>query len=346
MSSPLTPIAACRQPQNRHACQLEIRSPGLQGVATVTDLVSLAREKRPELVVVDIRIPPTRTTEGLDTARVIHEELSDIGILVLSAHVEIGHATADRISRVGDFSICVLSPSARSTANGSPTPRIRSPRPIGPLATATTCRSGGPSSSWAQVLDTPISGLIFLEQVIRDSLDIGRPDQVGLVFDPVRSAAALARHRDGSRTRVITAGVTPSLHVDDKTHHDQAVRECPAHRDHHHRHQRFRDRETTDESARAAGDRRHRQPAPARRPTNRPRPDHRGPIPAHRHRTRHHRDRHPHPRPAPRGERRSHALLTALTLFRLQPNGFANKDLRPLIAELRAAPPDTVTYDL
>ena len=46
------------------------------------------------------------------------------------------------------------------------------------------------------------------------------------------------------------------------------------------------------------------------------------------------------------GEQRSHALLTALPLFRLQPNGFANKDLRPLIAELRAAPPDTVTYDL
>jgi hypothetical protein len=58
------------------------------------------------------------------------------------------------------------------------------------------------------------------------------------------------------------------------------------------------------------------------------------------------------PRPAPasqacaRGERRRDALLTALPLFRLQPNGFANKDLRPLIAELRAAPPDTVTYDL
>ena len=43
---------------------------------------------------------------------------------------------------------------------------------------------------------------------------------------------------------------------------------------------------------------------------------------------------------------RSHALLTALPLFRAQPNGVANKDLRPLIAELRAAPPDTVTYDL
>ena len=50
------------------------------------------------------------------------------------------------------------------------------------------------------MLDTPISGRIFLEQVIRDNLDIGRPDQVSLVFDPpVRSAAALARHRDGSR---------------------------------------------------------------------------------------------------------------------------------------------------
>ena len=54
--------------------------------------------------------------------------------------------------------------------------------------------------SLTQMLDTPISGRIFLEQVIRDNLDIGRPDQVSLVFDPpVRSAAALARRRDGSR---------------------------------------------------------------------------------------------------------------------------------------------------
>ena len=38
--------------------------------------------------------------------------------------------------------------------------------------------------SLTQMLDTPISGRIFLEQVIRDNLDIGRPDQVSLVFDP------------------------------------------------------------------------------------------------------------------------------------------------------------------
>ena len=67
------------------------------------------------------------------------------------------------------------------------------------------------------MLDTPISGRIFLEQVIRDKLSTSAaPIRSVSSSTPVRSAAALARHRDGSRTRVITAGVTPSLHVDDK----------------------------------------------------------------------------------------------------------------------------------
>jgi hypothetical protein len=63
------------------------------------------------------------------------------------------------------------------------------------------------------MLDTPTSGRIFLEQVIRDNLDIGRADQVGLVFDarPIRRGARATPGR--FRTRVITAGVTPSLHV-------------------------------------------------------------------------------------------------------------------------------------
>jgi YesN/AraC family two-component response regulator len=43
--------------------------------------------------VVNIRMPPTRTTEGLDAARVIRAESPDTGILVLSAHVEVEHAT-------------------------------------------------------------------------------------------------------------------------------------------------------------------------------------------------------------------------------------------------------------
>jgi DNA-binding NarL/FixJ family response regulator len=55
-------------------------------------LLALVRERTPELVVADIRMPPTHTTEGLDTARVIREEFPDIAILVLSAHVEVEHA--------------------------------------------------------------------------------------------------------------------------------------------------------------------------------------------------------------------------------------------------------------
>lgn len=56
------------------------------------DLLPLVREKSPDLVVVDIRMPPTNTTEGLDAARQIRLEYPDIGILVLSAHVEVEHA--------------------------------------------------------------------------------------------------------------------------------------------------------------------------------------------------------------------------------------------------------------
>jgi DNA-binding NarL/FixJ family response regulator len=56
------------------------------------DLLRLVREKSPELVVVDIRMPPTNTTEGLEAAHQIRLECPDTGILVLSAHVEVEHA--------------------------------------------------------------------------------------------------------------------------------------------------------------------------------------------------------------------------------------------------------------
>ena len=58
-----------------------------------SELLELVREQRPELVIVDIRMPPTSSTEGLDAAHAIREEFPDTGILVLSAHVEIEHAT-------------------------------------------------------------------------------------------------------------------------------------------------------------------------------------------------------------------------------------------------------------
>jgi serine/threonine-protein kinase PknK len=55
-------------------------------------LLELARDKTPELVVVDIRMPPTHTTEGLEAARVIRHELPETAIMVLSAHAEVEHA--------------------------------------------------------------------------------------------------------------------------------------------------------------------------------------------------------------------------------------------------------------
>jgi serine/threonine-protein kinase PknK len=56
------------------------------------ELLDLVREQRPELVLVDIRMPPTHSTEGLKAARVIRREFPETGILVLSAHVEVEHA--------------------------------------------------------------------------------------------------------------------------------------------------------------------------------------------------------------------------------------------------------------
>jgi DNA-binding NarL/FixJ family response regulator len=57
-----------------------------------TQLIALVREHRPELVIVDIRMPPGYSTEGLDAARVIREEFPQTAIMVLSNHVEVDHA--------------------------------------------------------------------------------------------------------------------------------------------------------------------------------------------------------------------------------------------------------------
>ena len=56
------------------------------------ELLELVREQEPELVIVDIRMPPDHATEGLDAAHAIREERPDTAIVVLSAHVEIEHA--------------------------------------------------------------------------------------------------------------------------------------------------------------------------------------------------------------------------------------------------------------
>jgi hypothetical protein len=63
-----------------------------------------------------------------------------------------------------------------------------------------------------QVLDRPLSGRIFFEDVIRENLDLGRPDQVQLIFQRRVTKRTPGRFR----TRVLTEGVTPTLHIDYK----------------------------------------------------------------------------------------------------------------------------------
>src|SRR5258706_1651708 len=68
---------------------------GFQVVGQAGDgaqLLGLVRETVPDLVMVDIRMPPTYSREGLEAARVIRQELPETGVLVLSAHVEVEHA--------------------------------------------------------------------------------------------------------------------------------------------------------------------------------------------------------------------------------------------------------------
>jgi hypothetical protein len=72
--------------------------------------------------------------------------------------------------------------------------------------------------SLTQVFDRPVQGRHFFEAVIRENLDLGRPDRVGLLF-PLRITRTTPPPRYGYRTRVITDGVQPSLHVEYKHSH-------------------------------------------------------------------------------------------------------------------------------
>jgi hypothetical protein len=67
--------------------------------------------------------------------------------------------------------------------------------------------------SLTQVLDRPMPGRIFFEEVIRDNLDLGRPDNVQLIFNRQVRKSTPGRFR----TRVVTAGVLPSLYIDYKS---------------------------------------------------------------------------------------------------------------------------------
>ena len=68
---------------------------GLEVVGQADDaaeLLELVGRRRPELAVVDIRMPPKYSTEGLEAARVIQQDYPETAVVVLSAHAEVEHA--------------------------------------------------------------------------------------------------------------------------------------------------------------------------------------------------------------------------------------------------------------
>ena len=72
-----------------------LREGGYDVIGQASDadgLIELVRKEQPDIALVDIRMPPTHTTEGLVAARTIREELPQVAILVLSAHIEVEHA--------------------------------------------------------------------------------------------------------------------------------------------------------------------------------------------------------------------------------------------------------------
>lgn len=207
--------------------------------------------------------------------------------------------------------------------------------------------------SLTQVLDQPVSGRVFFEHVIRDNLDAGRPDRVSLVFD--RRIIAKGRyHTPGRfRTRVITEGVSPSVYIDYK---HTSIKQ-------YHKHGRALRTETTINNTRDFGIGKRLTNLPAlrevgfaanRRLVSVQRLSH-NPIRAEQAFTAVH-----HPVITDTGQRiaglrlgdrRAHALLQALLVFRLLPHGFRNPDLRGLLTEMLDKQPHEVsagqiTYDL
>ena len=96
--------------------------------ATAQALVAMVQALTPDLVVVDIRMPPTNTWEGIDAARAIRDKQPEVGILILSAHIEletatdllsggerIGYLLKSRVTQLGD----VVDALERINAGGS-----------------------------------------------------------------------------------------------------------------------------------------------------------------------------------------------------------------------------------
>jgi hypothetical protein len=202
--------------------------------------------------------------------------------------------------------------------------------------------------SLTQVLDRPVTGRVFFEEVIRENLDIGRPSQIQLLFD-----RRVSRRTPGKfRTRVITDGVIPSLHVDYKS---TRIKQ-------YHKEGRALRTETTINNPRdfGIGKRLHNLPAlrqvgfqANRRLLDVQKVSHDCSIGEDAF------DRVVRPvevdgqrASALRfGDQRVQALFAVLAMFSLQLRGFTNQEMRPLLAQLLGSDPANypigrMTYDL
>jgi hypothetical protein len=194
--------------------------------------------------------------------------------------------------------------------------------------------------SLTQVLDRPVAGRQFFEEVIRENIDLGRPDHVQLLFDRkvIRTTPGLFR------TRIITEGVTPSLHVQYK---NTRIKQ-------YHKESRALRTETTINDARDFGIGKRLHNLPALREVG---------FQANRRLLDTERISHDcilaeetfqklnHPVDTD-GQRASalrfadpkvQALWNALLLFRLLPKGFSNAQLRRHLSELLGKTPDQIT---
>ncbi|MGH2651348.1 MAG: hypothetical protein ACRDHK_09075, partial [Actinomycetota bacterium] len=206
--------------------------------------------------------------------------------------------------------------------------------------------------SLTQVLDRPLSGRVFFEEVVRENVDVGRPDRVSLVFDRRIFSGRKIQTPGRFRTRVFTDGVTPSLHIEYKA---SRIKQ-------YHKESRALRTETTINDTRDFGIGKRLKNLPALREVG---------FSANRRLLGVQRISHDpiqgetvfadltRPQlvdgqrvPALRfGDPRVHALLAAAVLYRHQPRGFASRDLRAALADLLGRPPGTIspgqiTYDL
>ena len=204
--------------------------------------------------------------------------------------------------------------------------------------------------SLTQVWERGVQGRCFFEEVIRENIDLGRPDQVQLIFGKKMHRKTATDGR--CRTRIITEGVVPSLHVYYKNTHLKQ----------YHKEGRALRTETTVnntydfgvgrllknlDAVRQIGCRANRRILEVEQLTH----------DAHLGAAAFDQLQKPaevdgqHVSALPYGQERVQALFMVLVMFCLQPEGFRNRQLRPLLAQLLGLPADQITpgrmsYDL